>query len=524
MNTAPLNGAAPAPLTTRERLAAAGAFAAALLYGVHSTLPDLPGPFEVADIGSDRFRFQWVSGASNIGTLCGMSILPWLRSRFGMRRCYFAGLLLFAVGGLGGVWVRDDTVLAATTLVAAVGNGLVITTVLSLLWLEFPGRHDWSIGLYIAGLYLGRVVAPVVSGALINEPSWRTVVAAPAALAGVVLILAYESHRADTPPGDTPEPFDFPGLALLVTWTTCLFIGLNRFQLWGWATSDLAAVVYAVGVVSLVAFGVRQFTTPHPLFALSLLRNRRFALAVLIKAASDTVFAVVLLAVVRYMVVDRGYPRTTTGLVLLPCVPAMLLAILFTSRFGTRANRKLRLVAGLVGLAVCTWELARIDLFTDKRWLAAVLAVWAGCAGLAGSPVICINFDGLTREQVAASSSIKNVMRVLPTMIGAGLLVIFTDLRATELFDLHRQTIESNRPPIADVSAEIQDRLAPFSARPSDLPAQANHVVGAWVKANATVWATQAILQYFAVIAAGAAVVSLFLRPLPADAPGPLRG
>jgi MFS family permease len=512
------------PLTPRERLAAVCGFAASLLYGFHSTLPDLPGPFEVADIGSDRYRFQWISGASNIGSIIGMSMLPWLRSRFGLRRNYFAGLMLYAFGGVAGVWVRDDMVLAAATFIGAIGNGLLVTTVLSLLWLEFPERHDWSIGLYILGLYMGRILAPSVSGALINEPSWRTVVVAPAGLAGLVLIGAYESHRADFPRPQTHDPFDFPGLALLLVWVSCLFIGLSRFQLWGWGTSDATAVVYALGIVAFVGFFVRQTTATHPLFTLSLLRNRRFAIAVVIKALTDATFATVLLAVTRYMVVERGYPRTTTGLVLLPCVPAMLIALLFTSWYGTRGNRKLRLVLGMVGMAICTWELSRIDLFTDKRWLAAVLAVWAGCAALAGSPVICINFDGLTREQVAASASIKNVMRVLPTMVGAGLLAIVTNVRSTAVFDLERQTIEVNRPPATDVAAEIRDRLEPFSTRPSDLPAQANHVLGGWVKANATVWATQAILQYFALIAAGAAVLSLFLKPLPPDAPGPLRG
>lgn len=514
----------PEPLTAREKLAAACGFAAALLYGFHSTQPDLPAPFQIADIGSDRYRYQWVSGASNIGSIAGMAMLPWLRSRFGLRRCYFAGILLYAVGGLAGTWVRDDMVLAATTLIAAVGNGLMITTVLSLLWLEFPGRHDWSIGLYVVGLYLGRILAPCVGGALVNEPSWRTVVAAPAVLAGVVLIGAYESHRVRTPPNEVHDPFDFPGLVLLVAWTTCLFIGLSRFQLWGWATSDVSAVVYTVGVVSLAGFIARQITASHPLFDLSLLRNRRFALSVVIKALADATFVTVILAVVRYMVIERGYPRTTAGLVLLPSIVTMLLALLFTTQFGTRANRKLRLVLGMLGLAICTWHLAKIDLFTDKRWLAVVLAIWAGCAGVAGSPVVCMMFDGLTRVQVAASASIKNAMRVLPSMVGVGLLAVFTDLRSTGLFDLERQTIEPNRPPSGDVAMQIRDRIAPFSTRPSDLPAQADHVLSGWVRANATVWATQAILGYFSLIAAGAAVLSLFLRPLPPDAPGPLRG
>ena len=512
------------PLTSREKLAAACGFLASLLYGLHSTLPDLPGPFQVAELGSDKYRYQWVSGASNLGSIAGMSMLPWLRSRFGLRRCYFVGLFLYSVGGLAGVWVRDDMVLAGTTLIAAIGNGLLITTVLSLLWLEFPGRRDWSIGLYVVGLYLGRIVAPSVSGTLINEPSWRTVVVAPAALAGVVLVGAYESHRANTPPSDSHEPFDFLGWVLLLAWVTSLYVGLSRFQLWGWDTSDASAVVYAIGVVSFAGFLARQLSADHPLFDLSLLRNRRFALSVVIKAAADATFATVLLVIVRYMVVERGYPRTTTGLVLLPSVPAMFLALLLTTRFGTRDNRKLRLVFGMAGLAICTWYLAQIDLFTDKRLIGAVVAVWAGCAGLAGSPVVCVTFDGLTREEVAASASIKNVMRVLPTMVGVGVLAVFTNVRTTAIFDQERQTLEANRPPRADVSAEIRDRIGPFSTRPADLPAQADHVLDGWVKANAAVWATQAVLGYFALLAAGAAVLSLFLRPLPPDAPGPLRG
>jgi len=515
---------APPPLTAREKLAAACGFAAALLYGFHSTLPDLPGPFETVNLGSDRYRFQWVSGASNIGSIAGMAVLPWLRSRFGPRRCYFAGLWLYAIGGLAGIWVRDDMVLAATTLVQSVGNGLLITTVLSLLWAEFPGRRDWAIGLYVAGLYLGRIVAPSVSGVLVDEPSWRTVLAAPAALAGLVLIGAYESHRAGDAPQDAPDPFDFPGLVLLLVWVTCLFIGLSRFQLWEWDTSDATAVVYATGVIAFVGFFVRQFTAAHPLFDLSLLRNRRFALAVMIKAAADATVITVLLAVTRYMVVERGYPRTTAGLVLLPALFGMLFSLWLTKTFGTRDNRKLRLVIGMVGLALCTWQLAGIDLFTDKRWLAAVLAIWAGCAGLAGSPVICINFDGLTPKQVAASASIKNVMRVLPTMIGAGFLAVYGDVRAAAIFDRERQTVEANRPPAADVSAWIEQQIAPYSIRPSDLPAQASHVVNGWVNSNARVWATQSVIGWFAVVAAGGAVLSLFLRPLPADAPGPLRG
>jgi MFS family permease len=515
----------PAPLSGRERLVAACGFTASLLYGFHSTLPDLPGPFTIVEIGSDRFRYQWVSGASTIGVIVGMANLPWLRSRIGLRRCFLIGLLLYALGGVASGWsVRDDCAFAIPLFITSVGDGLMITTVLSLLWIEFPGRRDWSIGLYVIGLYAGRILAPMLGGFLINEPSWRTVVIFPSALAGLVLIATYESFDSDVPADERRPSFDFPGLALLICWFICLLVGLGRFQLWGWDTSDAAMFYYVLGVLSFIAFLYRQATATCPLLTLSLLRNRRWALSVVIKAIADTVFTTVLLLIVRYMVLTREYPRTTTGIVLIPSVLAMVLVQILVARFATRDSRKRRLVIGMLGLALCTWELARIDLFTDKRWLAVVLALWSASAGLAGAPVVCITFDGLTREQVAASASIKNLMRVLPTSIGAGLLAIVINWRETAIFDLERQTIEENRPGVAGATAWIQDQIAPHSLRPNDLPEQARGVVANWVRANASVWADQSILRFFALLTFLGVGLSLMLKPLPPDAPGPLTG
>jgi multidrug efflux pump subunit AcrA (membrane-fusion protein) len=96
--------------------------------------------------------------------------------------------------------------------------------------------------------------------------------------------------------------------------------------------------------------------------------------------------------------------------------------------------------------------------------------------------------------------------------------------RAAEIFDAERKTIEANRPPAADVSQWIQQQIAPCSLRPSDLPDQSKHQIDGWVNANARVWATQAVIGWFAVVAVVGAVLSLFLRPLPPDAPAPFGG
>jgi len=92
-----------------------------------------------------------------------------------------------------------------------------------------------------------------------------------------------------------------------------------------------------------------------------------------IKGIFDTNFLVIVPLLTVYMAVTRDYMRSTTGLVFLPAVASMGLTLGLGARYGTRANRKFRLIVGLAIMAAGTWLLSGLDLFTDKRWLAAAV-------------------------------------------------------------------------------------------------------------------------------------------------------
>src|SRR5207302_7857181 len=179
--------------------------------------------------------------------------------------------------------------------------------------------------------------------------------------------------QPDQPGQDKRRPFDFPGFLLLLFWVTCLMLALYRFQKWGWQTSSVFWLVSGLGVLALTAFLVREFTTPEPLLDLRLFAIPRFAVYVAIKAIFDTNFLVIVPLLTVYMAVTRDYMRSTTGLVFLPAVASMGLTLGLGARYGTRANRKFRLIVGLAMMAAGTWLLSGLDLFTDKRWLAAVI-------------------------------------------------------------------------------------------------------------------------------------------------------
>src|SRR5690606_5723229 len=115
-----------------------------------------------------------------------------------------------------------------------------------------------------------------------------------------------------------------------------------------------------------------------------------------------------------YMIGARGYQWWQGGLVFAPATVAMVVAMLAGARFGGDRDRKLRIFAGLATMAAATWQLGRVDLYTSKVELAALLGVWGAGAGLAIGPTMLTVFAGLPREALAHAAGVFNIFRSIP--------------------------------------------------------------------------------------------------------------
>ncbi len=507
----------------RRVLAAVAVTPALLLTGMNSTITDLARPFLVTELASDRYRYQWVTGATLLGAVAGMSLIGWFRARFGLKCAWVTGLVIYTLGSLACGAAPNPESLVLARFVQSWGNGMVVATVQAILWREFPHYRDAAISIYVFGLYFGRILAPSFSASLINSPSWRSIFLIEVPLESFALVFTAKLLQPDQPEQESRHPFDLPGFAFLLFSVVCLMLALYRFQKWGWQTSAEFWLVSGLGVLGLTAFVVREFTTPEPLLDLRLFAIPRFSVYVAIKAIFDTNFLVIVPLLTVYMAVTRDYPRTTTGLVFLPAVAAMGLTLGLGALHGTRANRKVRLILGLAMVAAGTWLMSGFDLFTDKRWIAAVIALWASGAGLMASPVICTPLEGLDPQQVASSASIKNLFRVLPSFVGGGLISVLIERRSDARFDSMRQLLTPNKPPILDVYRGLVDHFTSHGLSPDDAEGRARRAIGQFVHDHATVYSDQAAFQYLALLPALGIALAFLLRPIAPDAPGPKR-
>jgi MFS family permease len=161
-----------------------------------------------------------------------------MRARFGLKRAWITGLVLYTLGSLACALTPNSEFLVLGRFIQSWGNGMAVATVQAILWREFPRQRDAALSLYVFGLYFGRVLAPSLSAFLISHfPSWRSIFLMEVPIECFAIVFTSRLLQPDQPGQERRRPFDLPGFALLLFWVVCLMLALYRFQKWGWSWS-----------------------------------------------------------------------------------------------------------------------------------------------------------------------------------------------------------------------------------------------------------------------------------------------
>lgn len=481
-----------------------------MLMGLNATILDIPQVVMIPELETDHFRYQWATGGSVLGSVIGMALLRWLRDRFGLKNVYIAGMLIFSLASLPCGLATGVPLLTVARFVQGLGKGMVVANVLATMWREFPEHKDLAMALYGIAIYFGKAIAPTIGAYLTDYPSWRWIFYVNVLAGLITFILSWWVLVPDKPTDAEPAPFDYLGLLFLIVWVTALLICLFRGQKWGWTHSRAWVVILAVFLTSLLAWVVREASIDYALIDLRLFKAPLFALTMTIKSIYMVNFGAVFSLLATYMVTLRQYPRTTTGLVLLPGALLMGVALLLSGLLGKPETRKWRIVVGLAGMAIATWKLAIVDLYTDKWLLSLYFALWGFSAGLVITPIICLPLGDMPQPLVVSSATIKNMVRVLPGTFGSLLIGILLTRQTDNHFDNLRQDIVYNRPIIQNVHATLVDSLGMRSSN-AEVGLQADSVVRTYVHDNSTAFANQTALHWLALTSLLAMGMALFI-------------
>jgi MFS family permease len=277
---------------------------------------------------------QWVVSAYVLGFGGFLLLGGRLSDLVGRRRVFVAGLLLLALGSLGGGTATTGVVVVLGRLVMGIGAALTAPAALSIVIGTFPEgpQRNRALGIYTACGAVGYSIGVVVGGSL-TQASWRwtfmlSVPVALAAIAGALRLVPRDPARES---GE--RHYDAAGAVTVTAAMLLLVYAIVQAPGHGW-TAGRTLGLFALAVLLLAAFAAVETRSPQPLLRLGLLRNKSLVGASLIAAA-------ILGTYMSYQFVGSLYLQSYRGWSPLEMAFAFLPVGLMILFFAPRAGRLL---------------------------------------------------------------------------------------------------------------------------------------------------------------------------------------
>lgn len=267
------------------------------------------------DLGASIEELEWTVNAYNLSFAVLLIPAAALGDRYGRRRLYAAGLVLFAVASAACAVAPSAATLIAARAVQGAGAALVLTLALALVGAAFPPkRRGAAIGIFSAITGIAVACGPLVGGAVVEGIAWEWIfwLNVPIGLAAAPFALARmkESFGSDT-------ALDVRGLALVSAAAFAVVWGLVRGNAAGWGSVEVVGALSA-GVLLAAAFVAWELRAREPMLPMGLFRSRGFSAG---NAAIFFTIASLFTGVFFYAQLLQnvlGYGSLETGLRLMP--------------------------------------------------------------------------------------------------------------------------------------------------------------------------------------------------------------
>ncbi|TLM74648.1 DHA2 family efflux MFS transporter permease subunit [Pseudarthrobacter sp. NamB4] len=438
----------------------------------------------------------WVTSAYLLAYAVPLLITGRLGDRFGPKKLYLTGLVVFTLASLWcGLSMNVETLIAARVL-QGLGAAIMTPQTMAVITRIFPpDRRGAAMSIWGATAGMATLVGPILGGLLVDGLGWQWIffINLPIGVAGFILVLRNVPNLSTH-----PHRFDIPGVVLSAVGLFLLVFGIQEGETYNWGTIAGPVSVWGLiiaGVAVLAAFGLWQrFNRGEPLLPLGLFRDRNFSLANIgITAVGFTVTAFGLPLIFYYQMV-RGLTPTQSALLMVPMAVISGGLAPVVGKIVDRVNPKYLAAGGLVLMAAAlVWNSALMHPGTPILMFLLPSAVLGFANAGIWAPLSTTATRNLPPRQAGAGSGVYNTTRQFGAVLGSAAIAVLIQARLAAELPAGRQ------------AGAAGEGMALTGTLPEALHSGFSTAMG------------QSILLPAAVVLVGAAVALFFAKPQPVD-------
>lgn len=292
---------------------------------IDGTVVNIALPNLQTSLGASGAQMQWVVEAFALFLSSLILVGGSLGDRFGLRRMFLLGVVLFACASVWCGLAPDITQLLIARCAQGIGGALLVPNSLAFLSAQFTGvARARAIGTWSGFASIMTASGPLLGGWIVQHSSWRLVFFLNIPIALATLWIAITK----TPP--SPRSTDSKPLDLTGSFLATAGLSAITYSLLEWSSNAASRWIALLGLFLLALFILVERRTPAPVLPLRLFRSRTFAGANLLTFFLYGALSATLFYLPLNLIQAQRYSPTMAGAAILPLV----LLMFFLSRWA----------------------------------------------------------------------------------------------------------------------------------------------------------------------------------------------
>ncbi len=403
-----------------------------------STIVNVGLPKIMASFGVGIDKIEWVITAYMLSMAVMLPTSGWLADKFGYKRLYFMGLLMFTLGSLFCGMSYDENTLIISRIIQGLGAGTIQPLGMAIITREFPPQQrGMALGFWAIAAAASVSFGPLIGGYLVDNFSWQLIfdVNIPFGIAAMVFTIVIQKEYINRMVGK----FDLVGFISVVVFLPVLLYALSEgsasTNTAGWSAPYIL-VCFGISAIALAVFVTHELTTKHPLINLRLLGDYNFGMGNLVMLIFTIGMFGSTFLLPLYLQNSMGYTAVQAGAVFLPVgiIQGMMSPI--AGKVSDKISPKVPMIVGVVVLGISFLLNSQLSYLTEHNFVMLSLYLRGFAMGIIFTPLSNLMLLTMPREHMAQASGITNTIRQVGGSLGVALFTTLLTTRVT----YHAQT------------------------------------------------------------------------------------
>jgi EmrB/QacA subfamily drug resistance transporter len=376
-----------------------------------------------------------------------------LGDRFGRKRIFMLGLVVFTLSSMACGLAQTDTQLIGFRAVQGVGGALLNPLSLSILVAAFPRKQlPQAIGIWAGISGLGLAIGPLLGGFLTQHFSWSAVFWVNVPIGVIALgVTAWAVIESSDPSART---LDIVGTVLISASLFSLTWGLIKTANHSWVGVYTLSFIGAAIVLGAL-FVLWESRMEDPMIPLSFFRIRAFTVSSVVVALVGVALFGVIYFLTLYFQNVRGYDPIQAGLRTLPTTMMILFVAPIGGRLSGRVGPRWLMTVGMAFASVGLFGLSFMDVHSSYNAIWPFQMLMGAGMALTMPAVSATGMAAVDRTKAGIASGVINASRQVGGALG---IAILGGIGTTLAADMWANRI-ANLPPNLHAAAE---RLVPL--------------------------------------------------------------